>query len=231
MQDDFQQHLAKLKDELLMMASYAETAVSEAVKAVAERDDGAAQSVQNGDIIIDQYEMKLDELAINLLADSVPSRKDLRLITVAMKTSHDLERVGDEATTIARRALELNREPPIKEMDGVRQLATMAIEMLNSSLDALVNGDCVLAHAVIARDHEADVVYHELYRELFELMQTRPGTIERCLHLMVVSKSLERVADHATNIAEEAVYLFEGRDIRHTGKGTRAPAIPNQSTI
>lgn len=212
----FDDELARLKETLLKMASYAEAAVTNAIKALVERDDVLARKVKQDDEILDRYEKEIDEMAINLLALKAPMAIDLRLITVAMKISHDLERVGDEATTIARRALELNQEPQLKPYVDIPRMANMSLEMLKDALDGFVNRDVAKARAVIPRDKEVDALNKQLHRELVSYVIEQPPTITRSLNLMVISKSLERIADHATNIAEEVVYLYEGRDIRHT---------------
>src|SRR2546422_238644 len=213
----FEQELAALKEKLLTMASKATNAVNKAIKAVVDRDDDLARAVREEDSALDQLEMEIDELAIGLLAKA-PLAIDLRLITIAMKISHDLERVGDEATTIARRALELNAEPPLKPYIDIPHMAEIALEMLKDALDAFVMREPARARAIVPRDKEVDALNKQLHRELASYMVERPSTISRCLNLMVVSKCLERIADHATNIAEEVVYLYEGLDIRHTGK-------------
>ncbi len=214
----FDQELAALKEILLTMASKAEAAVNNALKALVDRDDDLARSVKEEDNAIDQLEIEVDEMAIGLLSKA-PLASDLRLITVAMKISHDLERVGDEATTISRRAVELGQEPQLKPYIDIPRMAKMALEMLDHALDAFVNANPEKARAVIPRDKEVDALNRQLHRELSSYMVERPTTITRCLNLMVISKSLERIADHATNVAEEVVYLYEAKDIRHTGKG------------
>jgi phosphate transport system protein len=214
MQRYFDEELAKFKENLLMMGSYAESALSQAVQAVTERNDRLAEQVRENDDIMDHYEVEIDETAISLLAKA-PLASDLRLITVAMKISQNLERIGDEATTICRRALELNQEPQIKTYIDIPRLAGIALSMLKNALDSFVNKDPEKARAVIPRDKEVDAINRQLYRELSSYMIENPSTISRCLNLMTVSKSLERVADHATNIAQEVVYLCEARDIRH----------------
>jgi phosphate transport system protein len=216
----FDNELVGLKEKLLTMASHAEGAVTKAIKALVERDDELARRVMADDTIVDQFEKDIDELSINLLAKA-PLATDLRLITVAMKISHDLERVSDEATTIARRSLELSLEPQLKPYVDIPRMATMALDMLKDALDAFVNRDTAKALAVIPRDKEVDLLNKQLARELSSYMVERPSTISRCLNLMVISKSLERIADHATNVAEEVVYLYEARDIRHAAN---APA-------
>jgi len=213
----FEQELTELKEKLLSMASRAEGAVIGAIKAVVGRDDDLARQVKEDDSLIDRFEIEIDDMAIQLLAQA-PLASDLRLITVAMKISHDLERVGDEATTIARRSLELSKEPQLKSYVDIPRTADIALAMLRDALDAFVNRNAAKARAVIPRDKEVDALNKQLHRELVSFMVEQPDTITRCLNLMVISKSLERIADHATNIAEEVVYLYEAKDIRHTGK-------------
>ncbi len=218
MQRHFDQDIADLREKILTMASHAEAAVSQAVQALAQRDEPLAHTVEEADATLDHFEVELDELCINLLALKAPLASDLRLITVAMKISQNLERVGDEATKIARRAIDLIGQPPVKIFVDIPRLGALATEMLKSALDAFVNGDAELARTVIQRDHEMDDLNKRVHRELAAFMAQQTESITRCLHLMVVSKSLERIADHATNVAEEVVYLLEGRDIRHAPK-------------
>jgi len=217
----FDQEIAGLKDKLLTMASIAGTAVNNSIKALVERNDDLARQVENGDAALDTLEIEVDEMAITLLSKA-PLATDLRLITVAMKISHDLERVGDEATTIARRSLELSQEPQLKPYVDIPRMAKMALEMLNEALDGFVSRDPAKARAVIPRDKDVDLLNKQLHRELSSYMIEKPSTITRCLNLMVISKSLERIADHATNVAEEVVYLYEAKDIRHSGKNPAA---------
>ena len=213
----FDDELAKFKEALLTMGSYAESSVGQAVQAVTDRNDKLAEQVQHNDDIMDQFEMDIDDMAINLLAKA-PLATELRLITVAMKISQNLERIGDEATTIARRALELNTQPQLKSYIDIPRMAAITLGMLKDSLDSFVHKDPEKARGVIPHDKEVDALNRQLYRELSSYMVENPSTISRCLNLMTVSKSLERVADHATNIAQEVVYLCEARDIRHEAK-------------
>ena len=212
---------AALKEKLLTMSSLAASSVSNAVKALVERNDDLARQVEQADDQLDALEIELDELAIVLLSRG-PVATDLRMITVAMKITHNLERVGDEATTIARRAVDLNKEPQLKPYVDIPRMATMALEMLNDGLEAFVSRDSARARAVLPRDKDVDALHKQLQRELITFMLEQPNTITRCLHLMQISKRIERIADHATNIAEEVVFLHEGRDIRHTGKNSAA---------
>lgn len=212
----FTEEMSKLKDTLLAMASHAESSVALAMRALVERDDALAQQVIDDDNILDQFEIEVDDLAIHLLAKA-PLATDLRLITVGMKISQNLERVGDEAVSIARRTIEVNREPQLKPYVDLPRMATMSLEMLRDAITAFVQHEPDKARTVVPRDQEVDGLNRQLYRELSSFMIERPPTISRCLGLMAVSKRLERIADHATNIAEEIVYLYEARDIRHAG--------------
>lgn len=212
----FTEEMSKLKDTLLAMASHAESSVALAMRALVERNDALAQQVIDDDNILDQFEIEVDDLAIHLLAKA-PLATDLRLITVAMKISQNLERVGDEAVSIARRTIEVNREVQLKPYVDLPRMATMSLEMLRDAITAFIEHQPDKARTVVPRDQEVDEINRQLYRELSSFMIERPATISRCLGLMAVSKRLERIADHATNIAEEIVYLYEARDIRHSG--------------
>jgi phosphate transport system protein len=220
----FVSELAGLKEKLLRMASYAESAVRGAVQALVTRDYDLALRVSNEDGAIDRFELEVDELAIQLLAKA-PFATDLRLITVAMKISQNLERVGDEATQIAKRARDLSQEPPLKLAVDIPQMANLALQMLKTALDSFVNHDPVAARALIPQDKQVDAMNKEIHRQLATQMVQSPDTISRCLNLMVVAKSLERIADHAKNVAEQVVYFCEARDIRHPGKVNVEPAL------
>jgi len=209
--------LDELKKKLLTMASHAETAVNEALRALIERDYELALRVKENDNVIDQLEVEIDDMAIHLLAKA-PLASDLRLVTVAMKISQNLERVGDEATKIAKRARDLSQEPPVKVVVDLPRMAKLALAMLKAALDAFVNRDPIAARALIPRDKEVDGINKQVTNQLAQYMVENPDTIKRCLNLITVSRSLERIADHATNVAEEVVYLYEALDIRHTGK-------------
>jgi len=209
-----QTELDPLKEKLLTMASYAEAAVNGAVKALIKRDDEMARQTDEGDDMIDRLEVEIDEVALGLLARR-PEPFQLRLITSAMKISSNLERVGDEATTISRRVIALACEPQLAQAAEVPVLAKLVLTMLKEALDAFVTGRVDQALAVIPRDREADDLNRRLQQALTATMMQKPASVPRCLHLMVICKSLERIGDHATNVAEDVVYLYEGRDIRH----------------
>ena len=224
MENYFEAGLNDLRQKLLTMASHAETAVNEALQALLQRDHDLAVRVRENDRIIDQFEVEIDEQVIHLLTKA-PLAANLRLVTVAMKISQDLERIGDEASKIAKRARDLSQEPPIKLNLDLARIAGLALDMLKTALDAFVNKDSAAARAIIPRDKEVDALNKQIHAVLVQHMEENPDTIGRCLHWMVASKSLERIADHATNVAEDVVYLCEAQDIRHTGvKSQGAPA-------
>jgi phosphate transport system protein len=216
--DEFDQELAGLKEILLTMASHAESSVYKVIEALGKRDYDLALRVEAEDAAIDRFEVAVDDLAIKLLGQA-PRADELRLITVSMKVSQNLERVGDETTTIARRAQELCQDAPLKlalPLD-LPQMAKLAARMLKDALDAFVNQDPAAARLLIPRDKEIDLLNKQNHRQLTDQMMKDPNSVTRCLSLMVISKSLERIADHAKNVAEDVVYLCEARDIRHTG--------------
>jgi phosphate transport system protein len=213
---ELDQALAGLKEMLLTMASHAEASVHRVIEALGARDYDLALRVQSDDRVLDRFEVEVDELAIKLLGQA-PRAHAVRLITVAMKISHNLERVGDETTTIARRVQELCQDAPLKLALDLAEMAHLAAQMLKKALDAFVNQDAAAARALIPQDKEIDLLNKKNHQLLADQMVRDPDSVTRCLSLMVISKSLERIADHAKNVAEEAVYLCEARDIRHTG--------------
>ena len=217
MENHFEAGIEELRQKLLVMASHAEKSVNEAVQALMQRDHDLALRVRADDDIIDQFEVEIDEMAI-LLLTKAPLATNLRLVTVAMKISQNLERIGDEATKIAKRARDLSQEPPVKLNLDLPHMAGMALAMVKDALDSFVHRDAAAARALIPRDKEVDALNKELHAALVQHMMANPGTISCCLHWIVAAKSLERIADHAKNIAEEVVYLCDAQDIRHTLK-------------
>jgi phosphate transport system protein len=214
MQTHHDKELSDLKEKLLTMASHAESAVSRAVQAVVNRDETLARQVRADDNILDDFEVELDEMGVRLLAKA-PLASDLRLVLMVMKMSQNLERIGDEASKIANRARDLAQEPPLKANLDIPKMAQLVLDMLKASLDAFVRRDAVAARALIPRDKEVDALNKQFQSDLIELMTKDPGNIRRCLWLTIISKSLERIADHAKNVAEDVVYLCEALDIRH----------------
>jgi phosphate transport system protein len=212
----FDTELETFRTQLVLMGGKAIEHVSLALRALTESDAALAQNVISADDEIDRLEIAIDDEAVRYMNLRAPIATDLRLVIVGMKASHDLERVGDEATGIAKRAIRLAAEPPLKPYVDIPRMSAIALGMLRDALDCFLEADNqAKALSVIRRDHEVDQLNKQLYRELSSFMIERPDTISRALELMFISKSLERIADHATNIAEEMVYLAQARDIRH----------------
>ena len=213
-----QQTLAQFKETLLIMASHAEGAVTLAVRAHLDRDEPLARQAIETDSAIDQFEIKIDRIALGLLAQA-PGELELRQVTCGMKIARELERVGDEATTIANRAVNLMALPALATPPDIAGMTSLANAMLKDALDAYVTGNTVLARGVIPRDAQVDAMNQAHQEALTDLMEAEPENIRRCCHLAVISKCLERIADHAKNVAEDAVLLHEAKDIRHAGGG------------
>ena len=209
--------LDDLLEKLLQMASRAEAAVNNSVQSLMGRHGDLAVTVRTDDDIIDQFEIEIDEISMRLLTKA-PLASNLRLVIVAMKVSQNLERIGDEATKIARRARDLSLEPPVRLVLDLPRLASLALAMVKDALDAFVQRDSAAARALIPRDKEVDALNRDMHAALTQHMVAHPDAIARCLDWMVAAKSLERIADHAKNIAEEVVYLCEAQDIRHNLK-------------
>ena len=207
--------LETFRSHLLLMGEKSMHQVRHALKALVEGDIGLADQVIAADDEIDRLEVSIDDEAIRYMNMRAPIATDLRLVIVGMKASHDLERVGDEATSIAKRAVKLAAEPPLKPYVDIPRMANIALEMLRDALDCFLHGDEAKALAVVRRDEEVDSINKQLYRELTSYMIERPQSISRALELMFISKSIERIADHATTIAEEMVFLAHAKDIRH----------------
>jgi phosphate transport system protein len=216
MENHFELGLDNLRQKLLLMASRAETSVNESVQALMQRDHDLALRVREDDQIIDNFEIEIDEMAIHLLTKA-PLATNLRLVTVAMKISQNLERIGDEATKIAKRARDLSQEPPVKIGLDLPRMAGLALAMVKDALDSFVHRNPAAARAIIPRDKDVDALNKQIHQQLAQHMMANPDTIARCLHWIVAAKSLERIADHAKNIAEEVVFLCEAQDIRHPG--------------
>lgn len=212
----FDSELETFRSHLMLMGETSIRQVRQALKALVEGDAGLADQVIAADDEIDRLEMQIDNEAIAYMNLRAPVATELRLVIVGMKASHDLERVGDEATSIAKRAVRLSAEPPLKPYVDIPRMANIALEMLRDALDCFLHGDTDKALAVVKRDSEVDAINKQLYRELTSYMIERPQSISRALELMFISKSIERIADHATNIAEEMVFLAQARDIRHS---------------
>jgi phosphate transport system protein len=212
----FHEELDALRQTLLAMGGLVEDQIRRAMRSLLERDDALAQEVIDRDRQVNTYDVEVDEQCVELLALNQPAASDLRFITTAMKIVTDLERIGDQAVNIAQRVLELNRDPQLKPYIDLPRMAEKAQRMVKESLDAFVAGDTALARQVCGKDAEVDALKEQIFRELLTFMMEDPRTIPRAIRVILISRFLERVADHATNIAEMVVYLIEGKMVRHT---------------
>jgi phosphate transport system protein len=212
----FHEELEALKQTLLAMGGLVEDQIRRVMKALLERDDVVAQEVIERDRQVNTYDVEVDEQCVSLLALHQPAAGDLRFITTAMKIVTDLERIGDQAVNIAQRVLELNVEPQLKPYIDLPRMAERAQRMVKESLDAFVARDTALARQVCEEDAEVDALKEQIFRELLTFMMEDPRTIPRAIRLILISRFMERVADHATNIAEMVIYMVEGKMVRHT---------------
>jgi len=215
-QRHFDEELGDLKQKILHMGALVEDQVERAKKALIERNETLAKQVIHDDRRVNTLDVEVDEFCLRLLALYQPAARDLRFITTAMKISTELERISDLAENICERAIELNEEPQLKPYIDIPLMADRAITMVREALDAFVRGDSVLARHVLEEDDFVDELTKQLFRELLSFMIENPQTISRAIRLSFVSKYIERIADHATNVAELVVYLVEGKIIRHT---------------
>jgi phosphate transport system protein len=215
MQRHFDDELQQLKAKLLRMGGLAEEQIQNALRALITRDSDLAARVIEQDHRVNALDVEIDEDCIGLLALHQPAARDLRLITTAMKIATELERISDLAESISERAIELNREPQLKPYIDIPRMGHWAVTMVKESLDSFVGGDVHLAQKVMKDDDFVDDLMDQLFRELLSYMLEDPRTISRAIRLTFVAKSIERAADHATNIAELVIYMVEGKIIRH----------------
>ena len=212
----FDEELDELKQKLLRMAGLAEDQIDKALAALVTRDSTLARKVIERDHQVNALDVEIDEDSIRLLALHQPAARDLRLITTAMKIATELERISDLAENVCERALELGEEPQLKPYIDIPRMGNLARTMVAESIDAFVKDDAILARKVLGDDDFVDDLMEQLFRELLSFMIEDPHTISRAIRLSFIAKYLERMADHATNIAELVVYLVEGKIIRHT---------------
>jgi phosphate transport system protein len=211
----FQEELELLKTRLLEMGGLAEDRVRMAVRALVERDMASLETVLVSDEAINRLHIEIDDRCLKLLALHQPMAVDLRAIVSAVKINTDLERVGDLAINIAEAALRYLQHPPVKELIDIPRMAALAQGMLRDALDAFVSRDQTLARQVLDRDDELDALKTQVFRSLLEHMTTDPDTIQPALDLVLISRHLERIGDHATNVAEDVIFMVSARDVRH----------------
>ena len=219
----FEGDLQTLKQRLLHMGALVEERVHQAVVALMERRADLAEQVATGDHAVNDLQIEIDDRCLKLLALQQPMAGDLRFITCAMKINADLERIGDQAVNIAQNSIRLLPHPPLRPLIDLPRMAEIAQAMTRDSLDAFVKKDATLAREVLRRDDQVDELKDHVFRVLLTHMMADPDTIERALGLILVSRNLERIADHATNIAEDVIFLVEAKDVRHHHETEETP--------
>ncbi len=225
MDTHFQKELAQLKENLLKMATLVEETIRDSISALMNRDSEMIKRTMEKEDKINAMENAIDEMCLKLLALRQPLAADLRFITSAMKIVTDLERMGDQAINIVERAASLNLEPQLKPYIDIPRMAEIVQTMVKDVLDAFVNGNSKLARSVCERDDLVDGLNDQVHRELLTYMMSDPKTIPRAVHLMIVSRCLERIADHATNIAEDVIFMVDALVIKHHADRKRRKGI------
>jgi phosphate transport system protein len=220
-----EQDIESLKERVLKMGGFVEESIRKSITALVERDQKLAIEVIDGDAIVNNYDVEIEEECIRFLAIWQPTGSNLRFVTTAIKIITDLERIGDLAVDICERAVELNEEPPLKPYIDIPRMAEAAQKMLKDSLDSFVAKDADLAVNVCAADDFVDNLNQQIFNELLLYMLKDPKNIARAVRLTYITKYLERIADHATNIAEMVVYMVKGKVIRHTACEARGQDI------
>lgn len=213
----YDEELRDLRQRMLRMAGRVEQMIADSVRSLATKDAELAAATIAADEFVNVAEMEADEMCLQLLARRQPMGGDLRFITLALKMVTDLERIADAAVSISRRVILLNAEPQLRSYDGLFRMAEIAQSMVRDAIDAFVRRDAVLAEEVIRRDDEVDELYHLEFRALLALMASDPDAIERGVHIQSVTKYLERIADHGSNLAELVAFMVNGKDMRHGG--------------
>jgi phosphate transport system protein len=220
MQRHFDEQLQELLQRLVTMGRTAEAMVQAAIRMLIDRNESQAPEIDAKEREVDDLQMEVDDRAVKLTALQQPVAADVRTLFMASRIATELERIGDQAVNIRQNVRSLLQSPPLKPLVDLPLMAGIAAGMVRDSLEALVKRDCDLARRVLEEEKKVDAFKDQLFRELLTYMMEDPATIQRALALILISRNLERVGDHATNIAEEVVYLVKGRDIRHGGTET-----------
>jgi phosphate transport system protein len=223
MERPFDSDLQQLKERILYMGSLAETMIHLAIKALVERRVERVTEVYRHEEDVNRLQIEIDDRALTMIALHAPAASDLRFITAAMKINADLERIADQAVNICQTTEYLLQEPPLKPLIDVPRMGEIAIAMLKDALDAFVRRDEALARSVLLRDDQVDELKDQVFRELITYMISDPSTIKRAIDLILIARNIERIADHATNIAEDVVFVVAGKDIRHHMGGEESP--------
>ena len=214
----YEGELQELRKRVLLMAGRVEAMITEAMRALVERDTDLARRTIEADRHVNRAEVEADELCLEILARRQPMASDLRFITLALKMVTDLERIADLSVNICERAIDLNAEPQFKPYEDIPRMAAIVQTMVHDAIDAFVSADAEKAREVIDRDDEVDALYIQVFRDVLQLMLSDSSAVERGIHVQSVAKFLERMADHGTNLAEQVVFMVKGQDIRHVGK-------------
>ena len=217
MKKHYSEQLAGLREMVLRMGGLAEQMTRRVIQALVQRDAGLLAEVLAMEAQVNQLHVEIDEACLELIALRQPAAADLRFIAAAMKIIVDMERIGDQAINITERAESLLAVPPLKPLIDIPRMADIAQDMLKASLDAYVHGDDALAYETILKDDEVDQLKDQVFRELLTFMMADPTTIPRAMDLILVSRHIERIADHATNICEDVIFMVKGKDVRHQG--------------
>ena len=215
MERHFDEELKQLSQELLKMGGLVEEAISRSVKGLVDRDQALTEDVIRSDDSINMMEVEIEETCLKLLALHQPAGSDLRFITMVMRIINDLERMGDQAVNIAEQALDLFKQPLLKPLIDIPRMAALAQKMVKNSLDAFVNRDANLARTVCQSDDDVDNLNDQIFRELLTYMIENSSAITRAVDLILIGRHIERIADHATNIGEDVIYLVQGKNIKH----------------
>jgi phosphate transport system protein len=211
----FEADLQVLKQRLLTMGAQVEERAHRAVRSLIDRRLDEAERIIASDQEVNDLQIEIDDRCVKLLALQQPAASDLRLIMAALKINDDLERIGDQAVNIAENVIKVLPQPPLKPLIDIPRMAEIAQSMTRDALDSFVRKDAEMARGVLKRDDEVDQLKDQVFRELLTYMMADPGTIQRALALILISRNIERIADHATNIAEDVIFLVEARDVRH----------------
>jgi phosphate transport system protein len=217
MKRHYSEQLAGLRELVLRMGGLVEQMTRRVIQALVERNVDLLAEVRSMETQVNQLHIEIDEACLELIALRQPAAADLRFIAAAMKINTDMERIGDQAFNIVERAEVLLTVPPLKPLIDIPRMADIAQDMLKASLDAFVTGDDALAYATILKDDEVDQLKDQVFRELLTYMMADPTTIPRAMELILVSRHLERIGDHATNICEDVIFMVKGKDVRHQG--------------
>ncbi len=220
---EYEALLGRVREDILLMAGHVEQMIQASVEALMTRDPELARSTIAVDHKVNQLEIETDELCLVILATRQPLGPDLRFITLALKMVTDLERIGDEAVNICERAIDMAASQPVESYEKIQRMGALVQSMVHDAIDAFVDRDVDKADQVIARDDEVDRLYEQIFKRLLEVMRADASRIQEGIHLQSVAKWLERMADHATNLAEQVIFLVKGQDVRHAGKLDEVP--------